>query len=73
MQNVLNLNEYGVTQLQYAEMEQTEGGNPVGWGLFIAGAIFGGAIYDGVKWLVTENNDVYGRRMMASGGSGGAK
>ncbi len=36
MENLLNLNKYGVAEMQYAEMEQTEGGlDPIGLGLGI--------------------------------------
>ncbi len=33
MENLLNLNKYGVAEMQYAELEQTEGGVWPYWGV----------------------------------------
>lgn len=67
-----NLQNLEVKELNLNEAKEIEGGF-FGIDDFIAGAILGGLLYDGLKWPVCENNEAYGRMMMASGSAGGAK
>jgi hypothetical protein len=63
MQNVLDLNEYGVTQLHHAEMESTDGGwviNP--WAAGVLGGIvatagynFAVGVYEGIVEAYNED------------------
>lgn len=61
-----NLQNFGVQELNTLEVVSVTGGNGGGW-------FWGGLAYDFLKWAVCENNEEYGRRMLASGSLGGHK
>jgi hypothetical protein len=64
MQNVLDLNEYGVAQMQNAEMVQTDGGTPIhaalliGIGLVVGVSAING-LYNGMIDSYNENHKAF--------------
>ncbi len=65
-----NLEKYGVLEMDATEIREIEGG----WLLaFVAGAIIGGLIYDGLKYIYTHDVEGYGAWLMENGSPGGAK
>ncbi|TXK73898.1 hypothetical protein [Mesonia sp. HuA40] len=65
----MNLENYGVKELKAKEINETNGGL---W-QFVAGAIIGGLIWDGVKWVYTHDVEGYGEWLLETGSPGGAK
>lgn len=59
-----NLQSFGVQELNAKEIKEIDGGGG-GWWL--------APLYDAIKWIVTTDNEGYGRRMVETGSPGGHK
>ena len=61
-----NLKKFEVQDLNFQEIKEINGGGLIDW-------VVGGLVYDALKWVITENNYEYGKRIYETGSPGGAK